>query len=66
MENEIWNDWRFQVHWNKLEWVNTRSIIEGKNPFCVCTKIIYLKDNDKLHIGLVIKNLNPCIYNNFI
>ena len=23
--NEEWNYWKFQIHWNKLEWVNPRS-----------------------------------------
>ena len=23
--NQWWNDWKFQLHWNKLEWVNPRS-----------------------------------------
>ena len=22
--NEWWNDWRFQLHWNKLEWVDPK------------------------------------------
>ena len=22
--NEVWNDWKFQIHWNKLEWVVPR------------------------------------------
>ena len=40
-------DWRFQIHWNKIERVNPRSRIEGKNPFCVYTKKFYLKYDDK-------------------
>ena len=36
--NQEWNDWKFQIHWNKLEWVNTRSRDERKNPFCVSQK----------------------------
>ena len=23
--NQMWNDWKFQMHWNKIEWVNPRS-----------------------------------------
>ena len=38
MENQIWNDWKFQIHWNKLEWVNPRSRIEVKNTFFVSSK----------------------------
>ena len=25
------NDWKFQLYWNKLEWVHPRSKITGKN-----------------------------------
>ena len=32
--NQYWNDWKFQIHWNKIEWVNPRSH-DGKNPFWV-------------------------------
>ena len=35
MANQNWNDWKIQIHWNKFEWVNPRSRIERKNPFCV-------------------------------
>ena len=38
MENKIYNDRRFQTHWNNLEWVNPRSRIEGRNNFCVSSK----------------------------
>ena len=28
--NRHWNDWEFQLHWNKLEWVNPRIKIKIK------------------------------------
>ena len=28
--NQNWNDWKFQIHWNMLEWVNPRSKILRK------------------------------------
>ena len=34
-DNQSWNDWKFQIHWNKLEWVNPRSRDERKILF-VC------------------------------
>ena len=37
--------WKFQIHWNKLKWVNTRSREERKNLFCVSS--IFFKDNNK-------------------
>ena len=35
---KMWNDWNFQIHWNKLEWVNPRSRDHRKYPFCVFYK----------------------------
>ena len=37
-DNQYYNHWKFQIHWNKLEWVNLRSRDEQKNPFCVSSK----------------------------
>ena len=54
--NQYWNDWKFQIHWNKIEWVNPRSLDERKNPFCVSSKINVLKITLKLHIGIVTCN----------
>ena len=31
--NRNWNDWRFQLYRNKLEWVNPRSETKIKNPY---------------------------------
>ena len=36
--NQYWNDWKFQIHWNKIEWVNPRSQDEQKNPFFVSSE----------------------------
>ena len=33
-DNQEWNDWKFQIHWNKLEWVNPRGRDE-KIHLCV-------------------------------
>ena len=30
--NRYWNDWKFQLHWHKLEWVNPKIKIKGGNP----------------------------------
>ena len=47
MSNQSWNEQKFQTHWNKLEWVNTRSSSKGKNLFYVSSNEFYLKDNNK-------------------
>ena len=33
--NQYWNYWKFQIHWNKIEWVNPMSHNETKIHF-VC------------------------------
>ena len=43
--DQYWNGLKFQIHWNKLEWVSPRIRDERKNPF-VC-HLIFLKDNVK-------------------
>ena len=47
MKNQKWNNWKFQIYWNKLQWVNPRGRIEEKNTFCVSSKTLCLKDNNK-------------------
>ena len=37
--NQEWCDWKFQIHWNKLEWVNPRSQDERKTILCVLKKL---------------------------
>ena len=31
ISNKNWNGWKFQIHWNKLGWFNSRNRIELKN-----------------------------------
>ena len=45
--NQNCNDWKFHIHWNKLEWVNPRNRNELKYPYCVSSKEFHLKDNNK-------------------
>ena len=59
MENQSWNDWRFQIKWNKLEWVNLRNSNKVNNPFCVSSKKFDLKDNDKTSHWVVHSKLKP-------
>ena len=43
--NKWWNDWRLQLHWNKLEWVNPRSLTKRNKPFSVSLNCFYLNKN---------------------
>ena len=39
--NRYWNDWTFQLYWNKIEWVNPRSQIKIENLFSYFKDIFY-------------------------
>ena len=45
--NKCWNDWRFQLHWNKLEWVDPKSCPKIIKPFSVSSKTFYISKNDR-------------------
>ena len=47
MANHNRNDWKFQIHWNIIEWVNPRSHLKQKIHFCVSSKQLFLKNNNK-------------------
>ena len=36
--NKWWNDWKFQLHWNNIEWINPRSLTKSNKPFSVSSK----------------------------
>ena len=43
--NKWWNDWRFQLHWNNIEWVNPRSLTKMNKTFSVSSRDFYLNKN---------------------
>ena len=45
--NRWWNDWRFQLHWNKLEWVDPKAIPKIFKPYSVSSKKFYIINNDR-------------------
>ena len=45
--NNNWNDWRFQLYWDKLEGVDPKHQDHKKNPFCTLTYNFYIKDGNK-------------------
>ena len=45
--NKCWNDWKFQLHWNKLECVNPRSRTKKNKTFSVSSTFICLNKNDR-------------------
>ena len=42
----MWNDWKFQLHWHKLEWVNPKSLTKRDKPYSVSSKRFDLNKND--------------------
>ena len=40
--NRWWNGWKFQLHWNKLEWVDHKSTPKIVKPFSVSSKSFIL------------------------
>ena len=38
--NKWWNDWRFQLYWNKIEWVDPKTLIKRDKPYSVYSKIL--------------------------
>ena len=45
VSNMCWNDWKFQLHWNMLEWVNPKSTTKRDKPFSVYSKKFYINNN---------------------
>ena len=54
--NRWWNDWKFQLHWNMLEWVDPKSTPKRVKPFIVSSKKLYINNNDRTVHFLVILN----------
>ena len=47
-ESNSWcNDWKFQLHSNKLEWVYPKSTPKRDRPFSVSSKKLYISKNDR-------------------
>ena len=47
--NQWWNDWKLQLHWNKLEWVSPRSQIKRNKPYSVSSQKKLNKVDIKSH-----------------
>ena len=45
--NNHWNDWKFQLHWNKFEWVDSNDRDHKNNPFCNFIFKDYIKDGNE-------------------
>ena len=45
--NRLWNYWRFQLHCNKLEWVDPKSNPKIVKPLYVSSKKLYIIKSDR-------------------
>ena len=39
-----WNDWKFQLHWNMIEWVDPKTTPKRVKPFSVSSKRSYINN----------------------
>ena len=44
--NMWWNDWKFQIHRNMIEWVDPKSTPKRVKPFSVSSKKLYIDNNN--------------------
>ena len=63
--NMWWNDWKFQLHWNMLEWVNPKSTPKRVKPFSVYSKKLYINNNDRTAHFVGHSKLGPLDYADF-
>ena len=42
-----WNDWKLQLHWNKLESVDPKSTPKIIKPFSVFSQRFHINNNDR-------------------
>ena len=40
-----WNDWKFQLNWNMLEWVDPKSTTKQVKPFSVSSNKLCINNN---------------------
>ena len=45
--NRWWNDWKLQLHWNNLEWVDPKYIPKTVKPFSTSSKKCYISKSDR-------------------
>ena len=57
--NRWWNDCKFQLHWNTLEWVDPKSTPKRVKPFSVSSKEFYINNNDRTAHFVGHSKLNP-------
>ena len=65
ISNMLWNDWKFQLHWHMLEWVNPKSTPKRVKPFSVSSKNFYINNNDRTAYFVGHSKLGPLDYSDF-
>ena len=54
-----WNDWRFQLHWNMLEWIDPKTISKRVKQFSVSSNKLYINNKDRTAHFVGRSKLNP-------
>ena len=65
VSNMWWNDWKLQLHWNMLEWVNPKSRTKQVKPFSVSSNEFYINNNDRTAHFVGHSKLAPLDYAGF-
>ena len=60
--NKWWNDRILQLNWNKLEWVNPRTLTKRNKPFSVSSKRFDFKKGDRMSHWVVHSKLKRIRY----
>ena len=55
----LWKDWKFQLHWNMLKWIDPKSIPKIVKPFSVSLKMFYINNNDRTAHSVDHSKLTP-------
>ena len=45
--NKLWNGWKLQLHWHKLDWVDPKYNPIRVKPFSVYSKRFYIDKSDR-------------------
>ena len=61
--NRNWNDWKFQIHLNMLEWVNSRSKIVIRETYSTSSRKYYFDQDDRTAHWIVHSKLKTLYYN---
>ena len=63
--DQNWNNWKFQMHWNMLEWVHPRSKIVRKEAYSTSSKKYCTEKYDRMAHWIRYSKIKTLYYNDF-